>query len=201
VARDIRPATPLGKAQPSLYRPVSPADYATPSRYGITVLVRVEPGVEAETRLRSEVERLDARLTVFGLRRMDDIAREARFFGNLAVNVYGAMGMFAMLLACTGLAGVTAYTVARRNREIGIRMALGSTRTRVYRLVLEESASIIAIGGILGMGVSWGIMRALASVLNVLAESTHERLRPTAAAWGTLPAGRICLARLLFSSP
>jgi ABC-type antimicrobial peptide transport system permease subunit len=109
----------------------------------------VEPGVEAETRLRSEVERLDARLTVFGLRRMDDIAREARFFGNLAVNVYGAMGMFAMLLACTGLAGVTAYTVARRNREIGIRMALGSTRTRVYRLVLEESASIIAIGGIL----------------------------------------------------
>jgi macrolide transport system ATP-binding/permease protein len=172
VAADIRPAMPMGAGRPAAYQPVRPSDYTVPSRYGITVLIRVQPGFDAATRLRDEVEQFDPRLTVFNLRSMEDIAREALFFAHLAVNVYGAMGIFAMVLACTGLAGVTAYSVARRAREIGIRKALGAPDRHVYRLVLTESAYMIGIGGMLGLGLALGTMRALSSIMNVLAEAT-----------------------------
>jgi hypothetical protein len=172
IAKDIRPAVPMGASQPAAYQPVRPSDYSVPSRYGITILIRVQPGFDAGSRLRDEVENLDRRLTVFNLRSMDDIAREALFFAHLAVNIYGAMGVFAMVLACTGLAGVTAYSVARRAREIGIRKALGAPDRHVYGLVLSESAYMIGIGGILGLALALGTMRALSSVMNVLAEAT-----------------------------
>jgi predicted permease len=173
IARDIRSAMPLGASQPAVYQPVLPADYTTPSRYGLTILVRVTPGFDAVSRLRAEVENVDSKLTIFNVRRMEDIARESLFFAQLAVRVYGAMGIFAMILACSGLAGVTAYSVARRRREIGIRMALGSPKRDVYRLVLQESAYMILIGGTLGLGIALAVMRALNSVLSALADATR----------------------------
>jgi len=173
IARDIRPAMPVGASQPAVYQPVFPADYTVPSRYGLTILVRMTPSLDAVSRLRAEVENADPKLTIFSVRRMEDIARESLFFVQLAVNVYGAMGIFAMILACTGLAGVTAYSVARRRREIGIRMALGSPKSDVYRLVLKESAYMILIGGSLGLCIALAVMRALNSVLTALADATR----------------------------
>ena len=173
VARDIRPPMPLGASQPAVYLPVRPANYATPSRYGLTLLVRLAPGSDTGSRLSTEMENLDPELTVFDVRRMEDIARESMFFTQLAVNVYGSMGVFALILACTGLAGVTAYSVARRRREIGIRMALGAPGGEIYRLVLRESAYMILIGGLLGLCVALAVMRALNSVLTALAEATR----------------------------
>jgi putative ABC transport system permease protein len=173
IARDIRPAMPLGASQPAVYQPVFPANYTSPSRYGLTILVRVMPGIEAASRLRREVERVDPQLTVFNVRRMEDIARESLFFAQLAVNIYGSMGIFAMILAGTGLAGVTAYAVARRRREIGIRLALGSPRKEIYRLVLKESACMILIGGSAGLCIALAVMRTLNSVLTALADATR----------------------------
>ncbi len=173
VARDIRPGMPLGAGQPSVYLPLLPAAYATPSRYGLTLLVRTAPGVDAQQLLKTELANFDHRLTPLGIRRMHDIARESLFFAQLAVNVYGSMGVFAMILACTGLAGVTAYAVARRRREIGIRLALGSSQAAVYRLVMKESALMILIGGATGLLLAIAVMRALASLLNTLAEATR----------------------------
>ena len=66
----------------------------------------------------------------------------------------GAFGFLAALLAVLGLYGVIAYMVARRRNEIGIRIALGATRSRVVRLVLQEALLLLAAGLAIGLGLA-----------------------------------------------
>jgi len=58
--------------------------------------------------------------------------------------------LLALLLACIGLAGVTAYAVARRTKEIGVRTALGATTGQVRRMILSEGAALVIAGSTLG---------------------------------------------------
>jgi predicted permease len=82
------------------------------------------------------------------------VALLSAFFGGLA-----------LLLAMIGLYGVTAYGVARRQAEIGIRMALGAQPGSVVWLVLREVAAMLAIGTLLGLGASLAAGRLVASLL------------------------------------
>ena len=63
-------------------------------------------------------------------------------------------GLLALLLAGTGLYGVMAYNVARRRREIGIRMALGAQRGNVIGMVLKEAVPVVLIGVAIGLGTA-----------------------------------------------
>jgi putative ABC transport system permease protein len=86
---------------------------------------------------------------------------------------YGAIGLFGLVLAAIGLAGVTAYAVAQRRKEIAIRTALGASRAQVLRLVLREGASLVCAGTVLGF---LGAM-AMAKVLSALASMFVDALR------------------------
>jgi predicted permease len=76
-----------------------------------------------------------------------------------------AVGVVAMLLASIGLYGVIAYSVARRTREIGIRMALGANRSSVVGLVMRQGLAIAAIGVAVGTVLSLGAAKAVAGAL------------------------------------
>ena len=173
VARDISSALPLKPPQPAVYRPVTPSAYAIPSQQGITIMVRVRPGFDAATRLRREISGFDRNVTVFNVRRMQDVVTQTFFLVRLAVTIYGAMGMFALILASVGLAGVTAYSVARRSHEIGIRLALGASRRGILGLVMRESAALVAVGGLAGLGVALIAMRLMNAMLETLAQVTR----------------------------
>jgi len=83
----------------------------------------------------------------------------------LLATLSGFFGALALLLATIGLYGVMSYNVARRRNEIGIRMALGAEQSRVLRMVLREVATLIGVGLIIGLGISFATTRFVASFL------------------------------------
>jgi predicted permease len=77
----------------------------------------------------------------------------------------GGFAVIALLLGVVGLYGVIAYSVGRRTREIGVRMALGAQRESVYRLILLEAAWLIAIGIVAGLTCSVGAATLIRGLL------------------------------------
>jgi predicted permease len=77
----------------------------------------------------------------------------------------GAFGVLALILACVGLYGLLAYSVARRAKELGIRMALGAQRQRLIAMVLSSAVRLVLIGVVLGLPAAWAVSRWLESML------------------------------------
>jgi predicted permease len=83
----------------------------------------------------------------------------------LMATLAGAFGMLALTLACVGLYGLLAYSVAQRTKEIGLRMALGAQRTRVVAAVLKHGTMLVSIGIALGLPAVWAASRWVDSML------------------------------------
>jgi predicted permease len=83
----------------------------------------------------------------------------------IVTTLCGFFGVLALLLAAIGLYGVMAQSVSRRVREIGIRMALGAQRGEILRLILRETALVIAIGALIGLPAAIAATRLVASFL------------------------------------
>ena len=82
----------------------------------------------------------------------------------LGATIFGVFGAVALLLACVGVYGVKAYAVARRTREIGIRIALGATRRDIFSLIMKQGVQQTAAALALGAGLSLAAGQALASI-------------------------------------
>ncbi len=121
--------------------------------------------------VRREVGAIDPNLAIFNLRTLAEDVDQTTSYLRMSSVIYGGIGTFGLILAATGLAGVTAYSVARRRKEIGIRMALGARKGQVLRLVLREGGALVAIGSVLGLAAAFAISRGLSALTNVLGQA------------------------------
>jgi ABC-type antimicrobial peptide transport system permease subunit len=83
----------------------------------------------------------------------------------ISAAITGSVGTIGLLLAAIGIYGVTAYTVTRRTREIGIRLSLGADRIAVIGLVLRQGMKLVAIGSVIGVAMAAGAGRLLSGML------------------------------------
>jgi len=164
------PLSPVGTGAatttevPTLYLPFTRTDFAQAPVGGITILVRSARGSESLAGVRRELSALDPDLVIFNVRSLAEHVSEATAAVRLNTIVYGLIGLFSLALALVGLAGVTAYSVARRSKEIGIRMALGARRDQVLRLVMSEGGWLVAVGSVIGMLGGIAAARALGAI-------------------------------------
>jgi putative ABC transport system permease protein len=165
LARNVNEEFVAKKEKPAIYFPLRPAEYAQPSVRGVTLLVRGVPGADAIGAVEREVSAMNPGLATFNARSMGE--QIAQFLSPLrsASWTYGLIGVFGLILASVGLAGVTAYSVAQRAREIGIRIALGAQRADVLALVMKEAALLVAVGTAIGLSIAWAGFRLLSNLL------------------------------------
>jgi putative ABC transport system permease protein len=117
--------------------------------------------------LRDTVRQLDANLPIYDVRTMSDFF-EMRVIGVLMIlnEVVGAMGLIGMLLALVGLYGVVANSVARRTREIGIRMAVGANRASVVLMILRQALVLVLTGLAIGLLISFAAEKGVNAVFS-----------------------------------
>jgi len=122
--------------------------------YMPTLHVRVAQGrntADVALAVRHEFDTLDKDVPVFNIKLLDDRVNDSLARERLVSVLAGTFGALAVLLAGVGLYGVMAYAVARRTREIGIRMALGSSPRAVLWIVGEEALALLGVGTAAGL--------------------------------------------------
>ena len=131
---------------------------------GIMLMTNMSPGA-LEPLLTRTLAELDPNLTINSIRTMQQQV-ELSFDQERAVaSLAGLFGIVALVLAAVGLYGVTAYTVAQRTNEIGIRMTLGADRAKVVQLVLRGAFTRVLIGLLLGLPLAVGAGRLISGEL------------------------------------
>jgi putative ABC transport system permease protein len=147
VARDVKQATLLDAAEPQFYRP-----YDQDTWESMTFVMRMATDAAPAVRdVRAVIHAVDPSLAIGGVVGLslyvDRAVAPRRTFGVM----FTAFAVCGLALALAGVYGVLAFSVSRRRREIGVRMALGADRSQVLRLVLLQATRLAAIGGALGI--------------------------------------------------
>lgn len=156
---------------PTIYMPLTRSDFEHSPPGGMIVMVRATGGTDTMQGIRKEIALLDPNLAIFNVRTLAEQVDRTTFVTQLATLLYGGIGSFGLILAAIGLAGVTAYSVARRRKEIGIRMALGARRGQVLRLVMREGGTLVIAGSVLGFLGAVAASRALGALTNIYGPS------------------------------
>src|SRR2546425_2252219 len=130
----------------------------------VVVKTTTEPGAMVTT-MRQQVSQLDPALPIFGIQTMREIRNNNVAPERLNLGLLGGFAALALILAIIGLYGLLAFTVTQRQREIGIRMALGAQRFDVLNLVVGQGMRLILAGVVIGLLGSFALTRVLASVL------------------------------------
>jgi predicted permease len=162
VVKDSKHATVREEKRPFAYLP-----YAQEENLGrITFYARTDQDVASiAPSLRREVGRRDNNLPIYDLKTLRQQADESLFTDRFLTFLSICFGLLAAALAAIGLYGVMAYTVTRRIREIGIRIALGATQGRVAWLILREVALLALAGLLAGVPLAYALGRSAESLL------------------------------------
>jgi predicted permease len=165
---------------------------------GVAFYVRTQTASDtAYSMVRREVQQLDASMPVYELKTLEGQLDETLLTDRLIATLSAAFGLLATLLASVGLYGVMAFVVARRRKELGLRLALGAAPTGVLWLVMREVLGLLGIGLVIGIPAAIGVGRFVSAQLYGVqpsdpwtAISTVALLALVSAAAGLIPAHR-----------
>ena len=115
--------------------------------------------------LREEVRAIDPDLPLFGILTMDQLLAQQRWAFRVFGSMFAIFALIALALSAVGLYAVTAYSVAQRTQEIGVRMALGAQTAQVLWLILRRAVVQTAIGLTIGIGGALGVGKLIESLL------------------------------------
>jgi predicted permease len=139
------------------------------------LLIRSDrPALDIIPLVRKGIAGVDSNLPLFTLQTWPDALGMVTFPARAATIALGILGVLAMMLSITGIFGLAAYTVTRRMRELGIRVALGAHRIQVLRAALGRIALILAFGSVVGLLTGAAASRLLGSI--VYGASTSDPL-------------------------
>jgi predicted permease len=182
VTRDVQSgfwihALPGGAARTvaTIFLPLRAEQFRKNPAQQATLLVRGAAGRDALVAVRNQLASFHPDLTVFDARTMREDLDRLNSLEVWQSTMFVVLGVFALLLACIGLGGVTAHALARRRREIGIRMALGARGRQIQGLVLREGMALALVGSALGFAGAVAISRAFSASSDVLARTFGER--------------------------
>jgi predicted permease len=161
----------IGISQRIVYLPLTKRDFSQPPADGITFMVLSDASNDVLSTIRRQVAFVDPSLNVFNVRTLAEELERSRSYERFAINTYGGIGIFGLILAAVGLAGVTAYAVAQRGKEIGIRLALGATKRGVLLLVLREGSALVLVGTALGVFGAFSLAKILSALANAFVEA------------------------------
>jgi len=174
VAKDVKEAGVDRDAGAELYlfvdQPGPPIDgtergvTTAPPTMHIVLRTNLPPSALAQT-LERAVRTVSPSVPIVGLREMDAVFDESIGRPRLLAQLLGAFAGLALLLAALGTYGVLSFMVAERQREIGIRVAIGATRRDIVALVAKQGLVIVSVGLAAGLAGALGLNRLLASLL------------------------------------
>jgi putative ABC transport system permease protein len=159
VVADVRHTGLEEDPQPQLYFP----SYDFGEAF-IAVRSSIPPATVANE-IRRTLKSTDSNLAITDVHTMGDLVSTASARRRFQVSLLTAFAAIALLLALVGLYGLMAYSVSRRTREVGIRMALGAQRSDVLLLVLKKAALLLGLGVVSGLIASWFATRILKTFL------------------------------------
>jgi putative ABC transport system permease protein len=143
----------------------TPDDQLAGSTQADVIVRTAMPPVAAEDAMRRSLQQVNRDYVIFGGESMDEVIGKhlaARRFSMILLAMFAGL---ALLLAAIGIYGVISYVVAQRQREIGIRMALGARRAQVFELMLRQGARMALAGLAIGVAAAFGLTRLMTGML------------------------------------
>ena len=153
----------------TLYWPVNqyvPEPSQVQRSFGMSIAVRTSiPPAAAGTGITSAIHQVDSQVAVVAVKTMEGLIAESLSPQRFNVLLLGAFAGLALTLAGVGIYSVLAYTVRRRVREIGIRMALGANHSDILQMVLADGMKPILLGVAIGLGAALALGRVVSSLI------------------------------------
>lgn len=161
IVADILHESPDVGVQPVIYSPLSQVPVAS-----ATAIVQTEGDpFSVVPAIRSELGRLDPNLPIYRITTVETLGVLATGPARMIMELLSLFAAVAIVLAAVGVYSVVAYAVSLRNREIGLRMALGARSGQVLGLVLRKGVAAAGLGTAVGLVGAWGVTRVLSSFL------------------------------------
>jgi predicted permease len=162
VVKDTKYANLLDAPRGLVYFPINQTTWEYPVTFLLRYTGAVGPLTEA---VRRKVAAIDPNLPIYRTNTLEFEARGSLLRQRLLAAMSMLFGGTALLLACLGLYGLMSFAVARRGKEIGVRMALGARRSEVRWMIVRESLRLIGVGIIIGVPSAVILMRLTRSFL------------------------------------